>query len=196
LTSNWTVISRHGEYAQSETECNIPQQVNVSDGLTITTAAQSATCGDFNVDGSVRHQPSSWPYITGDIQWTPGLNFTYGTIEIRGKFPDQKTSLWPAFWLLGSNCQVTNIYTADTGYSTCPQIDTSGYTEIDMMECYGSGWCQFHVANPSFGIGNGCDATYTVDTTKSEPDYSTCQSTMAGPCLVVKMFVSSSQLTF
>jgi hypothetical protein len=36
----------------------------------------------------------------------------------------------------------------------------------------------------------------TVAITKSEPDYSTCQSTMAGPCLVVKMFVSSSQLTF
>lgn len=33
-----------------------------------------------------------------------------------------------------------------------------------MTECYGSGWCQFHVANPSFGIGNGCDATYVVDT--------------------------------
>ena len=95
---------------------------------------------------------------------TPGLNFTYGTIEIRGKIPDKKTSLWPAFWLLGSNCQVTNIDTADTGYSTCPQIYTSGYTEIDMTECYGSGWCQFHVANPGFGIGNGCDATFTVDT--------------------------------
>jgi hypothetical protein len=165
LSSAWTVISRHGEYSQSETECNIPQMVSVANSaLTITTDHQSATCGDFNIEGTVRHAPSTWPYITGDVQWT-SLNFTYGTIEIRAKFPPSATNLWPATWLLGTNCQVTNIYTADTGYSTCTDLGASGYTEIDMTECYnGGGWCQFHVSNPSFGIGNGCDATYTVDT--------------------------------
>ena len=77
--------------------------------------------------------------------------------------PAQATSLWPAIWMLGSNCQVTNIYTADTGYSTCPTLGGSGYIETDMVECYISGgWCQFHVANPSFGLGSGCDATYPV----------------------------------
>lgn len=163
LSSDWTVISRHGEYAQNETECNIPQQVSAGSGLTITTAAQTATCGDFNIDGSIRHTPSTWPYITGDVQWT-SKNFTYGTLEVRAKFPAQATSLWPAIWLLGSNCQVTNIYTADTGYSTCSNLGSNGYVEADLVECYGSGWCQFHVANPSFGIGGGCDAVYSVDT--------------------------------
>jgi len=34
-----------------------------------------------------------------------------------------------------------------------------------MLECYKSGsWCKFHVANSSFGIGNGCDAAYSVYT--------------------------------
>jgi len=163
LSSNWTVISRHGEYAQSETECNIPQQVTSGNGLTITTAAQTWSCGDFNIDGSVRHAPSSWPYITGDVQWT-SQNFTYGTVEVRAKIPAQATSLWPAIWMLGSNCQVTNIYTADVGYSTCSSLGNTGYVETDMVECYGGGWCQFHIANPSFGIGNGCDAVYQVDT--------------------------------
>ena len=163
LSSDWTIISRHGEYAQSETECNIPQQVSAGSGLTITTAAQTWTCGDFNIDGSVRHAPSAWPYITGDVQWT-SKNFTYGTVEVRAKFPAQATSLWPAIWMLGSDCQVTNIYTADVGYSTCPSLGNTGYVEADMVECYGGGWCQFHVANPSFGIGGGCDAVYTVDT--------------------------------
>ena len=163
LSPFWTIINRHGEYSQSETECNIPQQVSVANGLTITTAAQSWTCGDFYPDGSVWHTPSTWPYITGDVQWTD-LNFTYGAVEIRAKFPDQRTSLWPATWLLGSNCQATNPYTGETGVGSCPNLGSAGYTEIDMTECYGSGWCQFHVANPSFGIGNGCDATYTVDT--------------------------------
>jgi hypothetical protein len=163
LSSAWTVISRHGEYAQAETECNIPQQVSVANSLlTITTAMGPATCGDFNIDGSVRTPPASWPYITGDIQWT-SLNFTYGTVTIRGKMPTQSTQLWPAFWLLGSNCQNTNKFSGDTGFGGCPNMGQSSYTEIDMVECYGSGWCQFHLANPNFGIGNGCDATYAVD---------------------------------
>ena len=160
----WTVISRHGEYAQNETECNIPQQVSVANSLlTITAAVGPAICGDFNPDGSVRTAPSSWPYITGDVQWN-SLSFTYGTVTIRGAMPAQSTSLWPAFWLLGNNCQNTNKYSGDTGFGGCPNLGQSGYTEIDMVECYGSGWCQFHLANPSFGIGNGCDATYPVDT--------------------------------
>jgi hypothetical protein len=163
LSPFWTIINRHGEYSQNETECNIPQQVSVANGLTITTAAQNWVCGDFHPDGTVWHTPSSWPYITGDIQWT-NLNFTYGTVEIRAKFPDQHTSLWPATWLLGSNCQSTNPFTGETGVVNCPNLGSAGYTEIDMTECYGSGWCQFHVANPSFGIGNGCDADYVVDT--------------------------------
>jgi beta-glucanase (GH16 family) len=162
LSSAWTVISRHGEYSQDETECNIPQQVSVANGLTITTAAQTWTCGDYNPDGTVWHTPTSWPYVSGDIQWT-SLNFTYGTVEVRAKYPDQRTSLWPSIWLLSSNCQKTNPFTGSTGVGTCPN-GTTGYTEIDMTECYGSAWCDFHVANPSFGIGNGCDAYYAVDT--------------------------------
>jgi PKD repeat protein len=144
LSSEWAVLSRHGEYAQSETECNTPQQVSVANGLlTITTAAQSASCGDFNVDGSVRHAPQSWPYVTGDVQWK-SRSFTYGTIEVRAKLPDKKTGTWPAIWLLGSNCQNTNIHTADTGYSTCPGIGAASYVEIDIVECDLDSWC--HIA--------------------------------------------------
>jgi beta-glucanase (GH16 family) len=132
--------------------------VSVNDGLTITTEAQSATCGDYF------NPPSSWPYITGDIQWT-NFNFTYGTVEIRAQFPNQVTSLWPATWLLGANCQYTNPLTGNTGVTinghTCPDIGDSGYTEIDMTECFGSNWCQFNVFNP--GEQSQCNPTYTVD---------------------------------
>jgi len=166
ISPSWSVISRHGEYSQNETECNIPQQVVQAQGyLTITAAAQNWICGDFYPNGTVYHQPSTWPYITGDMQWATA-SFTYGTVEIRGKFPSSGTSLWPAFWLLGSNCQSTNPFTGEPGVGSCSHIGTSGYTEIDTTECYiSSGWCQFHVADPGFGIGGGCDATYPVDTT-------------------------------
>ena len=162
LDSAWTVIDRHGEYAQGETECNVPSAVSVADNiLSITTTAQSATCGDFNLDGSVRHQPSVWPYTTGDVQWK-SFNFTYGTVTYRAKFPAQSTSTWPAIWFLGSNCQATNPETADTGYASCPQIEKpgSGYREIDTTECYQNEWCQLALAQPrSFPV-----CLYPVDT--------------------------------
>jgi beta-glucanase (GH16 family) len=150
LSPAWTIIQRHGEYAQSESECNTAQQVSVANSvLTITTAVGPATCGDFNTDGSVRHAPQSWPYVSGDVQWT-NFNFTYGTLEVRAQFPPQSTGVWPAIWMLGQNCQVTNIYTADTGYSTCPNPGTSGYQEIDTVECDpGGSWCHFISYNGS-----------------------------------------------
>ena len=167
LSPDWTIISRHGEYAQSETECNTPGQVSVGNSLlTITTIAQNTVCGDFNPNGSVRTPPSTWPYATGDVQWS-NFNFKYGTVTIRGRMPAFGTDLWPAFWLLGSNCQQTNPLTGDTGIGTCPNPGSTGYTEIDFPECYGgtaNTWCQFHVANPSFGMGGGCDASYSLDT--------------------------------
>ena len=170
-TTKWTAISRHGEYSQNETECNVPGAVSVDANgyLTITTSAQSTTCGDFHPDGSVWRTPSSWPYRTGDIQWK-SYNVVYPpggtvTVEVRAQFPSVNTRTWPAIWMLGSNCQATNPLTGESGVGNCPLLGSSGYTEIDMVECYGSsGWCQFHVANPSFGIGGGCDATWTVDT--------------------------------
>ena len=141
LGTAWTVISRHGEYAQNENECNVPQQVSVANSLlSIVTAVGPFTCGDFNIDGTVRHAPASWPYITGDLQWR-SLNFKYGTVTVRAKFPSRATGLWPAIWLLGSNCQNTNPFTADIGYSSCPDFG-SAYSEIDMVECDLNNWCQ------------------------------------------------------
>jgi hypothetical protein len=143
---NWTVIDRHGEYSQGETECNVPGAVSVSGGiLSITTTHQSATCGDAQTP------PSSWPYTTGDVQWT-NFNFTFGTVTYRARFPAQDTKTWPAVWFLGSGCQPTNIVTGETGYGSCPKIEQpgSGYEEIDATECYQQNeWCQLALAQPS-----------------------------------------------
>jgi len=153
---NWTIIDRHGEYTQGETECNVPRAVSLTSGiLSITTTHQSASCGDIN------NKPSTWPYTTGDVQWT-NFNFTYGTVTYRAKFPAKNTSTWPAVWFLGSGCQPTNIVTGETGYATCPKIEQpgSGYEEIDATECYQSEWCQLALAQPqSFPV-----CLYPVDT--------------------------------
>ena len=161
LSSAWDVISRHGEYAQNETECNTPNEVSVANHIvTITTIAKTVSCGDFNLGGSVRHQPTNWPYETGDIQWK-SFNFTYGTVSVRAKFPPQSTRTWPAIWMLGSNCQATNPETADVGYSTCPNIETNNYAEIDNVECFESTWCQTSMSQP--GSWAACTYKTPVD---------------------------------
>jgi hypothetical protein len=62
----WTVISRHGEYGQNETECNLPSAITQSSAaqgeLVITTSSRAATCGGWNQDGAVREPPSSFPF--------------------------------------------------------------------------------------------------------------------------------------
>lgn len=165
LNSTWSIISRHGEYAQSETECNTPGQVAVANGtVTITTIHQSYTCGDFNIDGSVKDTPASWPYTTGDIQWTT-FNFLYGTLTFRAKYPSSATSLWPSHWLLSSNCQQTNLDSGDVGFSGCPSTSQSGYQEIDMIECYnGLSWCSFNVYMGSNGSWHTCHMLPDMDT--------------------------------
>lgn len=194
LNPQWTVISRHGEYGQNETECNIPNAISQTPGeLSITMTASSHTCGDFSPStgapcpssgcdtsgGNV--SPASWPYSTGDIQWNtfnicpscskttyPTVTPCGGTctITVVGSMPSFSTGTWPAFWLLSQKCQNSNKYTGDTGVDSCPYVGENSYMEIDTTECFGgeSAWCQFHVANPNFGIGNGCDAVYSVST--------------------------------
>ncbi|HZR66594.1 MAG TPA: hypothetical protein VFA85_15735 [Terriglobales bacterium] len=161
----WTVISRHGEYAQAETECNVPGAVSAGKGeLAITTSATPVKCGDFNADGSTRTSAANWPYSTGDLQWNT-FTFTYGTVLYNASVPSSSTNLWPGLlWMLTSSCQTSNKYSGDTGFSGCPNVGSSAYTEIDPLECYNgnAGWCQFHVANPGFGIGGGCDASIPI----------------------------------
>jgi len=176
----WTVISRHGEYGQNETACNVPSAIRQSSTtpgeLTIITSAKASTCGGWNQDGKVRELPSSFPYNTGGLQWNT-FNFTYGTVILRAKVPPSNTNVWPAIWMLAKNCQTSNKYSGDTtsnvsptdSSSTCPNIGDSssngGYHKVDMLECHNSeGWCEFHVANPSFGIGENCNTSYAVDT--------------------------------
>lgn len=194
LNPQWTVISRHGEYEQAENECNVPGAIRQVPGqVSITMTASPYKCGDFSPasgapcpaagcdtsGGNV--SAATWPYTTGDMQWNtfnicpscstatyPKVTPCGGTctLTVVGSMPSYATGTWPAFWLMGSRCQNSNKYTGDTSADGCPYQGGPGYIEIDTTECYGgqSRWCQFHVANPSFGIGNGCDAVYSVST--------------------------------
>lgn len=64
------------------------------------------------------------------VQWR-SFDVRYGTIEVRALMPGG-TGTWPAIWLLGSNCQQSNLTTADNvGACDWPQ---PGSDEIDIAE--------------------------------------------------------------
>ena len=153
----WTVIKRRGPPSQDENECNTADAISVSGGLvSITTSSSAATCGDAVT------APTQLPYTSGDIQWT-NLSFTYGTVEVRAKFPPQNTGTWPAIWLLGANCQAANMLNGSeaVAYDGCPAQGDPAYQEIDMVECDPRGWCHLIVAQGSGGWSGLCP--YPVD---------------------------------
>jgi beta-glucanase (GH16 family) len=125
LSSQWIAMNRHGDYSNSELQCYLPANVTVSGGyLNILTEAQTQTCGDSD------HAPSTWNYTSGMVQWDT-FNFTYGTVEFRAKTAGGSGS-WPAVWMLGYNCQASNILSADNvGACNWPQ---PGSDEIDILE--------------------------------------------------------------
>jgi beta-glucanase (GH16 family) len=117
LGSQWTSLNRHGDSSNNELECYVPANATVGGGLlTLTDRAQGGCGGD--------------PYTSAMVQ-TTSFQFTYGTIVFRAKLPSGGGQ-WPALWLLGANCQATNVTTPDnTGACQWP---TPGSNEIDVFE--------------------------------------------------------------
>ncbi len=164
IGSAWSPVERRGPPSQDENECNQVSAVSVSGGfLDITTSATPATCGDAITT------PTQLPYTSGDVQWT-SLSFTYGTVEVRAKFPPETTGTWPAIWLLGANCQAANLINGSeaVAFDGCPPQGDPAYQEIDMIECDPRGWCHLVVAQGSDGWSSLCpfsvDASWHVFT--------------------------------
>ena len=66
-------------------------------------------------------------------QWA-SFNFLYGTIEVRAKMAAGRGP-WPAVWLLGADCQASNIISANNQMGcNWPQ---PGSDEIDVAEIIG-----------------------------------------------------------
>ena len=132
LNAQWTAMNRHGDYSNSEQQCYLPANVTVSGSyLNIVSQVQTQACGDST------HAPSTWNYTSGMVQWT-SFNFEYGTIEFRAKFAGPAGSgAWPAVWMLGINCQASNIQSADNVLGcNWPQ---NGSREMDLVEVNPSG---------------------------------------------------------
>jgi beta-glucanase (GH16 family) len=152
LGTAWVALDRHGDYGNNEEQCYSPSAVGVTGGnLVITTTAQPTSCGDAT------HAPSTSPYLSGMVQWQT-FDFTYGTVEIRARMAGGQGT-WPALWLLGANCQATNIATADN-MGAC-QWPNPGSDEIDITEILGSNHTAVNEQVHTTSSNDGCSAPAT-----------------------------------
>ena len=116
----------------------------------------------------VSTSPSCWYgncHFTSSRLTTAGIAaFTYGTFEMRAKFPAGEAT-WPAFWLLGAN-------TGEVGWPASGEIDVVENVGRDGDVVRGT------VHGPGYSGGNGIAATAEVDdvtafhtyTVRWEPD--------------------------
>jgi beta-glucanase (GH16 family) len=119
-TAAWVPLNRPGDSSNNEQQYLLPSNVSVSGGNL------AITC---KVDSS---QPG-YGYTSGMVQWK-SFNFTYGTVKFRAKMAGGQGT-WPSVWLLGSNCQQTNVPSADN-VPPCNWPEP-GSDEIDIAEIYG-----------------------------------------------------------
>ena len=149
----WVAMNRPGDSSNNEQQYYLPTNAAVSDGLlTITSKLDSSKPG--------------YRYTSEMIQWK-SFNFTYGTIEFKARMAGGQGP-WPAVWMLGSNCQQTNVNSADN-IPPCnwPQ---PGSDEIDVTEILNSNPTQIFQGIHSGSYNLGCNVS-TSDTSKNWHTY-------------------------
>jgi len=119
-TTQWVAMNRPGDSSNNELQYYLPTNVNLSSGL-------------LNITSKADNSVSGYQYTSGMVQWK-SFNFTYGTIEFRAQMAGGQGT-WSGGWLLGSNCQQTNVNSADN-ISPCNWPEP-GSDEIDIAEIKG-----------------------------------------------------------
>src|SRR6185369_4026631 len=119
LSKAWTNLNRPGDASNSEAQCYRPANVAQQGGSLVITSKVDTSCAGHR-------------YTSGMVQWK-SANFTFGTLEFRARFAGG-TGTWPAVWMLGAGCQLSNPTTADN-VGICHWPDP-GSQEIDVAEIY------------------------------------------------------------
>jgi beta-glucanase (GH16 family) len=141
LSSSWTALNRPGDASNQEVGCYRPGNAAVGNGLLVLTTKVDSSCAGYS-------------YTSAYVQWT-SFNFLYGTLEVRAKEAGGQGT-WPALWLLGANCQQSNI-SSPNNVPPCnwPQ---PGSDEIDMTEIMGGNLTGVNQQIHSSGNNPGCYA--------------------------------------
>ena len=123
--------------------------------------------GFLNITSDYVNPPIDGYNYSSGYMWQNTFNFLYGTVTIHAKMPGG-TGPWPAFWLLGANCQ-SDPSLADT-YCNWPY---PGSDEIDITEILQSDHTlvnqQVHTMSGNTQQNPGCK----VETTDVSQDWHT-----------------------
>eukprot|EP00026_Physarum_polycephalum_P002652 Phypoly_transcript_02660.p1 GENE.Phypoly_transcript_02660~~Phypoly_transcript_02660.p1 ORF type:complete len:843 (+),score=92.89 Phypoly_transcript_02660:142-2670(+) len=84
--SKWNIRDHAGNYGEQEQQYYSPQQVTVSKGNLVITAANIPTNG--------------FQYVSGWLDTQSKFYTTYGRYEFRAKMPGGGNGMWPALWIL------------------------------------------------------------------------------------------------
>jgi beta-glucanase (GH16 family) len=139
--SSWIPLNRGPDTSNFETQCYLATNLAVANGmLTISTDADPSGCSPFG----------NYSLSSGMTQWR-SFNFLYGRLDVRAKASGGQ-GLWPAIWLLGTNCQENNPF--DANHPDC-NWPNPGAEEIDVAEFLDSDYTkvnqQIHTSNSNQG---------------------------------------------
>jgi beta-glucanase (GH16 family) len=141
-TSRWVALNRPGDGGNNEKECYIPSNAAVGGGYLVLTTKVDSSCSGFS-------------YTSSMVQWKSD-SFLYGTLDIRAKLAGGKGT-WPSLWLLGTNCQQTNI-TTPNNVPPC-NWPVTGSDEIDIAEVMLANLTHVNQQIHSNSANPGCTAT-------------------------------------
>jgi beta-glucanase (GH16 family) len=151
-TSKWVALNRPGDSSNSERECYLASNVTEGNGV-LTLDSTSAPCMGL-------------PYSSGAVQWR-SFSFTYGTLEFRSKEAGG-TGTWPAEWLLGTDCQQSNVSLDNPGSCHWPN---PGSDEIDVAEILGGDHSKVSQGIHSAGASPNCLTSVSADVSQNWHTY-------------------------
>ena len=145
-TNAWALFNGYLQNGNNELQNYLPANVTESNGY-------------LNITTDYVNPPVGGQSYTSGFAQTNTFNFLYGTVTIRALLPGG-TGPWPAFWLLGADCQAS----AGEVSALC-NWPYPGSDEIDITEILDSNHTsvnqQIHTMSGNTEEDPGCTATTT-----------------------------------
>ena len=104
----WTHDIGAGGWGNNEAQFYQPQNASVKDGFLTITARRGSVGGAA--------------YTSSRIHTARKKTFAHGRFEMRARLPEGQ-GMWPAFWLLGANCNAFGLYGGTVSWPGCGEID-------------------------------------------------------------------------
>ena len=106
--ASWTFDLGSGGWGNGESQYYRAENAVVAGGM-LTITARREPFGDA-------------PYTSARLQTSRKHAFTYGKFSMRAKLPYSQ-AMWPAFWMLGANCDSWGLYGGNVSWPGCGEVD-------------------------------------------------------------------------